>query len=96
MSGSCIFNYDIKENLISFAGNIEFVYNLNRLTFSNIKIICTDGTDLNLTIMDINEINLIGLQLYRRVNNNYKHFNFAIELDQVRFHLPTPNTIESF
>ena len=94
--GSCEVNYDIKENLITFAGNIDFVYNLNKLIFSNIKIISMEGSDLNLAIMDINEINSIGLELYKRLNENYKHFKIAIELDQVRFHLPTANTIESF
>jgi hypothetical protein len=76
--------------------NFSFVINLGKFTFN--EVVTTplqDAEFSNINNLDINDINSIGKLLFESLQNEYKNFDFSLKIDNMNFHRPNQNTIES-
>jgi hypothetical protein len=97
---SFIINLEIKEYELIFGpaiGDYSIALVLEKISFNEINILDQQENDrINLINGGINEINSFAQDIYLKIQKKYKDFNFILKLDNLRFHKPDANTIESF
>jgi hypothetical protein len=96
---SCTITFEVNEfELIADEyGNFEFAIDLEKITFNEVVTTPLLEPDfLDIINLDINEINSIGSSLFYKLQTRYKNCNVIFQLDNVSFHRPNQNTIESF
>lgn len=96
---SFIIILEIKEYELIFDqdGHYNIAMVLEKISFNEINLLGQPENDrINLINGDENEINSFAQDIYLKIQKKYKDFNFILKLDNLRFHKPTENTIESF